>query len=211
MTSESGNSEAHIRKRRRIHAYVIVFCLLLTGCLPRYSDFFDNIVQIVVGPEAKVFNLYKQILCDASSYFNAALKGDFKEAHEQNINMPDEDVDTFTCFQIWLYSKELPLTDISGEELDEVDFVDLYIFGEARDIPEFQNAVMDALITKDATSTAVTTGAIRRIYEHTSKTSPLRKLILDFVLHYLKITLARRTAMRTTPSPFCMIWLLRKL
>ncbi|KAL2050746.1 hypothetical protein ABVK25_008984 [Lepraria finkii] len=62
--------------------------------------------------------------------------------------MPGENVDTFTHFQIWLYSKELPLTDISGEELDEVDLVDLYIFGEARNIPEFINAAMDALITR---------------------------------------------------------------
>lgn len=45
--------------------------------------------------------------------------------------MSGENVDTFTHFQIWLYSKKLPLTDKSGEELDEVDLVDLYIFGEA--------------------------------------------------------------------------------
>ena len=87
MISDFGNSEAHIRKKRRIHAYMIVFCLLLTGCLPRHSDSFDNIVQIVVGPEAKVLNIHKQILCGASSYFNAALKGKFKEAQEQKINI----------------------------------------------------------------------------------------------------------------------------
>ena len=54
MTLESGNSEAHIPKKRRIHAYVIVSCMLLNGYLPRFSDSFDNIVQIVVGLEAKV-------------------------------------------------------------------------------------------------------------------------------------------------------------
>ena len=114
------------------------------------------------------------------------LKANSKKPKNRKSTFSDESVDTFTYFQIWLHSKELPLTDISGEELDDAEFVDQYIFGEARDIPDFQNAVMDALITKDATSTAVSTGAIRRIYEHISKTSPLRKLFLDFVLHYLK-------------------------
>lgn len=125
MTLDSGNSEAHIPKKRRIHAYVIVSCLLLTGYLPRYSDSFDNIVQIVVGLEAKVLIYTSKFYVTHLSISMRRLKATSKKPTNRKP----------TCLARMsiplLYSKKLPLTDKSGEELDEVDLVDLYIFGEA--------------------------------------------------------------------------------
>ena len=50
--------------------------------------------------------------------------------------MPDEDIEMFNYFQIWLYTKEIPLTDKAGKEINSDAIVDLYYFGEARDIPD---------------------------------------------------------------------------
>ena len=36
-----------------------------------------------------------KLLCDVSTYFNAALNGNFKEAWEQTVEMPGEEVDVF--------------------------------------------------------------------------------------------------------------------
>ena len=64
----------------------------------------------MVGIEEKIFNTHKELLCEVSSYFKAALEGQFQEAETQTIKMVDEDAATFEYFQLWLYSGTSPLT-----------------------------------------------------------------------------------------------------
>ena len=70
--------------------------------------------------------------CDVSTYFNAALNGNFKEAWEQTVEMPEEEVDVFKHFQYWLYSKSIVMTDQSENDIDWRILIDLFILGEAR-------------------------------------------------------------------------------
>ena len=83
--------------------------------------------------------------------------------------MPDEDIEMFNYFQIWLYTKEIPLTDKAGKEINSDVIVDLYIFGEARDIPDLQNAAIDAFITKVLGSRQFPTGLLRCLWKHRRK------------------------------------------
>lgn len=61
-----------------------------------------SIVQIIVGLEKQPFIIHKELLCDSSLFFSAALKGNFKEATDQKIELLDGDIATFEHFQIWL-------------------------------------------------------------------------------------------------------------
>ena len=92
--------------------------------------------------------------------------------------MPDEDIEMFNYFLIWLYTKEIPLTDKAGKEINNDVVVDLYIFGEARDILDLQNAAIDAFITKVLGSRQFQTD----VYGNTAEKSPLRRLFVDMCL-----------------------------
>jgi hypothetical protein len=114
------------------------------------------------------------------------LKGKFKEAEEQKIEMAEEDVDTFSHFQYWLYSGNI-ITEDNGEKLDQNDdgkewsmLVNLFIFAEARGIPGLQNAAIDRIIDKQSATETIFLENIHSIYENTHKTSPLRRLFVDF-------------------------------
>lgn len=47
-------------------------------------------VTIFIGPENNRVYVYKGILCNASSFFEAAFKGDFKEGQEQSVSLASE-------------------------------------------------------------------------------------------------------------------------
>ena len=68
---------------------------------------FDTVVEIKVGPRQVLFNVHKGLLCNASSFFKAALDGGIKEVSERQIALPEDDPRTFKRFQLWLYSGSL--------------------------------------------------------------------------------------------------------
>jgi BTB/POZ domain len=60
-------------------------------------------VLVKVGAKEVTFQLHKSILCDISTFFTAAFTGQFLEATENIVKMPEEDVEVFNLFVNWLY------------------------------------------------------------------------------------------------------------
>ena len=85
-------------------------------------------MPVVVGREQQVFNIHKELLCAASSYFSAAFKGNFKEADTQRIEILDEDVTVFKYFQVWLYSKKVHTTEDLLNDVAWELLLNFYIF-----------------------------------------------------------------------------------
>jgi len=140
-------------------------------------------VDIKVGPEKRLFKLHKQLLCDASPYFEAALNGQFKESNDQTIEMQDEAVSMFERFQLWIYSGNIrgireTLKDISWEIL-----VKLYIFGEARQMPLLQNHAVQSLIFKSHNENLIPCACLSLVYDNTLENSTLRRLFIDWYVH----------------------------
>jgi len=72
------------------------------------------IIPIRVGPTAELFNVHKAVLTK-SEYFSKALDGDFKEAEEQAIFLPEEDPAIFSFVVAYLYEgKFMPIKPISS-------------------------------------------------------------------------------------------------
>ncbi len=46
-------------------------------------------------------------LCSCSRFFQAAIKSDFREAHEKVVRLPEVDPDVFESFLEWVYTKSL--------------------------------------------------------------------------------------------------------
>lgn len=112
--------------------------------------------------------------------------------------MPEEEVDTFKCFQYWLYSGKLVLKNQrsdtrENEAQDETEdkteddgwseewdiLVKIFLLAEARGIAGLQNAVIDVFIDIHHIRQLLYTRRICKIYQHTSNNSPLRRLVVD--------------------------------
>ena len=53
------------------------------------------------------FHLHKDLLCNVSEFFSAALTGNFKEAEDGKITLPEQNPETFKYFVHWLYTGSL--------------------------------------------------------------------------------------------------------
>jgi hypothetical protein len=60
-------------------------------------------IKVGRGPHAAVFPIPKALLCNSSTYFKAALNGNFIEGQTQTIELDDEDPAIFRTYVAWLY------------------------------------------------------------------------------------------------------------
>lgn len=66
-----------------------------------------------VGPHAEIFPVHRDILT-RSEYFSKALNGEFREAADQAIDLPEEDPDIFSFVVAFLYEgKFVPIKPIA--------------------------------------------------------------------------------------------------
>lgn len=123
--------------------------------------------------------MHKGLLCNIAPYFDAALKGSFKEAEEQSIEMPEEDAEVFKYFQLWAYTDCILTESETEKDILPILLIKLYIFAEARCIPRLQNAVIDLFIDRSITSNSVPFKQLNFIYANTADGSLLRRLFVD--------------------------------
>ncbi|KAI4134206.1 MAG: hypothetical protein LQ347_001717 [Umbilicaria vellea] len=145
----------------------------------RSRKLFDTVVHVKVGKDARIFVLHRGLLCDRSAYFRAAFEGRFREAEEHVLVLPEEDVEVFELFQFWLYSDKLFDTGESVADLSASLLISLYLFAEARCIPQLQNMAIDALILNIKATKKFPAGDVHRIYDNTTEASHLRRLLVD--------------------------------
>ena len=138
--------------------------------------------MVRVGKEKQAFNVHKNILCGASSYFKAALDGGFVESQTQTLELLEDKVEVFGHFLPWLYSGNVRAEGNGSDGCNDDGLflmIDLYLFGEMRGIPELQNKAIDELIRENNSTERVPTGLLNRIYDGTPVGSPLRRLMVD--------------------------------
>ncbi|CAD0056030.1 unnamed protein product [Aureobasidium pullulans] len=140
--------------------------------------------KIVVGPEEREFLIHKGLLCHYSEYFRGALSGSFKEGLEGAVPMPQEDPYLFEIVVSWCYTRKLQdMADKAGSEMDYLDLINLWIFGDKHIIPALQNAVMDAFMQKNAAVKHIPSCYILHIYENTMPRSQMRRVVIDLVAY----------------------------
>lgn len=158
----------------------------LYNCLLLRRHSLEGIVEVVVGPTKRLFMFHKQILCDLSPFFKAALTGRFREGDEQRVEFLETDIVIFEQFQCWLYSGIIPATrDMVKDKNHEVFPVltNLYIFGDKLGIPALQNKVIDSYLQARAVKSWTPFVDIPRICCDLPSTSPLRKLFVDLFVN----------------------------
>lgn len=74
-------------------------------------------VTLAVGPEAKELQASQGILCRLP-FFRAALEGEFREASEKRISMPDDDLRSVSALVEYLYTGHYTYPYHSNQETD---------------------------------------------------------------------------------------------
>ena len=135
-------------------------------------------MKVLVGPGKTKFYMAPSVLRKAGTFFNSALKKEWKEGQERTVEMPEDDPVCFRLYAEWLYTgtifcKKSP-TPARGSF---GSLVGLYILGEKVLDKDFQDCVIDAMLAT-LNSEKVTPGKedINRIYTQTPTGSPLRRL-----------------------------------
>lgn len=109
-------------------------------------------VYIDVVVEEKSTLISKHLLCSQSSFFDRALNGSFREAHENRIIL-EERFEVFQIFHTWLLQGKLSLVEqdpcasvIDLVEQTQLILLEVYIFADRLGIPKLSD---DALLQLD--------------------------------------------------------------
>lgn len=66
-------------------------------------------VEVSTDTEREQFIVHKDVLTNCSPYFKAAFEGEFREANEKSITIPDTKPATFQTFMDWCYFGNVPV------------------------------------------------------------------------------------------------------
>lgn len=88
-------------------------------------------VDVIVGDDVtNTWHLHEALLCEASSFFKAAVQGVFQEARERKVQLPEEKNYLFALFVQWLYSGDFATQDMTI-------LLRVYILGGRLQAPNF--------------------------------------------------------------------------
>ena len=117
-------------------------------------------VKILVGAWKTEFWAHADRLITASRFFKAALTGKFKEAQRQEVELPEEDAETFDVFIKWLYQGDLilpsPKIRIEDTEAKLETLAKLYVLGDKLDIRRLKNGTMSLIASGNSQQTSPT-------------------------------------------------------
>lgn len=136
-----------------------------------------------MGSEDSPFYVYKELACQDSGFFKAALNSSFVEGKEQSISFPEDDVAVFKVYLTWLNLKTLRF-NFDHEEW-WCYLAKLWIFADKICAPKFMNKVVDAFFEvffDNRDISFASAGAVHYVYEHTSTDSALRRIFVRFFL-----------------------------
>lgn len=117
-----------------------------------------------------------------------ALRGEWKEAQERTIPLPEDDPEVFSVYQQWLYGGRIH-TCSSNKALfkpnDEYKtLVKAYILGEKIVDQDFKDSIADASVEKLRPLRRFDASLTDLVFDNTPAGSPLRRLWLDVYYHF---------------------------
>ncbi|THY74767.1 hypothetical protein D6C86_04445 [Aureobasidium pullulans] len=181
-----------------------------TGSLSSAKSFYSPIITVRVGPDNQEFCIHKGVLCSNSNYFAKALSGQFQEAKTNTVELDDVHVLLFKVFRKDEFEKldtmlndqypfdreddpesDMPMTD----DLSEFDAEDpttwthtilcaLFVLADRLDTPRLKVLVLDFIPDRERCMDILPSDtAILYSYANTTKSSPLRRLIVHIAAY----------------------------
>ncbi|KAK4948940.1 hypothetical protein LTR10_012313 [Elasticomyces elasticus] len=150
----------------------------------RPRHFTSEIVYLDVGKpdQIKRFALHESIVRPASDFVNMALSRDWKEAHERIIPLSEDEPETFTIYQTWLYTHIVDAHALksSTNSCDVYQrLFKCYILAEKLLDAVFKDCVMDAILNTLQANPLFDANLSNLVYENTPEGSPLRRVLCE--------------------------------
>lgn len=146
-------------------------------------------VEIFVGPDKKLFRVYKKVLCDKIDYFDKMFNRSFKEANEGKVTLPEEKLKSFDLLLGWVYHGIIrPLTFACKGTRSRYSWcpIKFYSLAEKLCLPNLQDWIMSTLIETDDTENTLEAGYhASLVYQVTHPNSPLRKYVSQGMAYLL--------------------------
>ncbi|KAK5710623.1 hypothetical protein LTR17_018798 [Elasticomyces elasticus] len=185
--------------------------------------FFDENIQVVVGPLRKRFNLHADILTTRSPFFKAAIAKraatpDTPTKDEQNSSQPtpklsgdiellDVEPEIFETYSQYLYQDTLDFDAPDDLTLDEL--VSVHILAAKLGDLRATNMAIDQIIKTSDKQHVVPGGSLVAIaFAGTSESSPLRRLLVDFYMYEADKQVFTESS-QLMPPAFCKAFMLR--
>ncbi|THX73570.1 hypothetical protein D6D04_08462 [Aureobasidium pullulans] len=134
--------------------------------------------EITVGEEefAVVFNLPRELVCQTSTYFKAALNNGFNETTTQKIYLDEEDPDVFRTYAAWLFEHEIDQEPLENDT--EARLFEVYILADRFGIQGLANDAVTCIASR-WTSAPVDYVIAQRFLPSIPRNSCLYNLVLD--------------------------------
>ena len=161
---------------------------------PRSTRFQNSsIVTLDVGPNKITFHVHQELLFKSSPVFKAAFSGNCRESDEHRMALPEDDPETVERFMQWLYFNSLGLTKgVCSDTWDKRywQLARLNTLADKFDVRLLKNAIIDELFALRMTPgvRSPQPPVVGYIYENTTETSSLRKLIVVWYAWHIKHT-----------------------
>jgi len=140
---------------------------VLSDALSKSSD----VIELVSENGKLVVPVHKELLCFFSSYYSAALNGNFSEAQKNRFEVALS-VERLKWFKDWLYTGEIPT-----DQKHPLRYMQLYIFADLVDIIALRRDVMGLLI--QVTTFLAEYDEVRYVLENVTPHSQLYKWVRD--------------------------------
>ena len=144
----------------------------------------DELVDVIVGQEGTKYTIYKTLLFQGSSFFQAAFAGSFAEAARKSIALEEHNAEAFNIFVYWLYKDHIPFSSDPSITLSTA--FEFYFLAEKLLLPrELKIQAWDCIKKTFAKEDGrLTTPEVARVLKITALDCPLRRLVLDLACHH---------------------------
>lgn len=144
-------------------------------------------VRVGTGVDSQDFYVHKDLLSHHSPFFKAALSNERKEALENVVQLPDDDVEVFRIYICWLYGS-WPFTSLASGQVDKQGTFSIpdhdtlgsaYCFGDKVLDFDFCDMVADMLCAHSTELSYCPITVFARIWKVAAVGSGPRRLIVD--------------------------------
>jgi hypothetical protein len=152
---------------------------------------------MIVGTEEDCFTVHQDLLVHHSSFFRAALTGNFKEADTKAVILADTESQTTELFVHWLYYQRFPTDDDSkgliefwhdddedGGDTKSTNLLKLYIFSDMYKVPVLKRQVLDEFFHHITDLDLPSTDNVASAFNNLPDDDPMCRLLVDALCYW---------------------------
>ena len=154
---------------------------------------------ILVGPDEIPFGIQKDLLCAQSPYYREEFNKGAENQVEHIVKLPDTDVDTFGCFQNFIYTGAVYDKASAREIPDYPLLMNIWKLATFLKMAPLRLAVLDVMAERrQQTSLIPGTPLLIQAWRETEEGSGLRAMLIQWAAEHSKYASSPKKASKLT-------------